>query len=81
MFYIFIWISMILNAVDRQCTQTDLVFLVDSSGSIQRSNWPLVLQFMQNVVSDFNIGSNDFQIGVALFGNNVEPQFQLNTYR
>ena len=77
----FSYFKMIFIAAGRQCSQTDLVFLVDSSGSIQRSNWPLILQFMQNVVTDFNIGPNDFQIGVALFGNNVEPQFQLNTYR
>ena len=60
---------------------TDLVFVVDSSGSILRNNWQLVLQFMQNIVNDFTIGPNDIQIGVTLFGNNVEPQFQLNTYR
>ena len=56
------------------------MFVVDSSGSIQRSSWPLVLEFMMNVVRGFNIGTDNVRIGVATFGNNVYPQFQLNTF-
>ena len=54
--------------------------MVDSSGSIQRGNWPLILEFMKNVVRSFNIGQDRVRIGVATFGNNVHPQFQLNTF-
>ena len=36
---------------------------------------------MVNIINDFDVGSNAVQIGAALFGNNVSPQFQLNTYR
>ena len=54
--------------------------MVDSSGSIQRGNWPLILQFMNNVVRSFDIGQDMVRIGVATFGNNVYPQFQLNTF-
>ena len=35
---------------------------------------------MKNIVSDFTIGPNNVQIGVAIFGNDVQPMFQLNTY-
>ena len=62
------------------CDQEDIVFLVDSSGSIQRQNWQTILDFMKNIVSDFTIGSNSVRVGVAIFGNDVQPMFQLNTY-
>lgn len=55
--------------------------MVDSSGSIGRSNWPLVLDFMKGIVRDLNIGPDRVQVGVVIFGNTAEPQFQLNTYR
>ena len=35
---------------------------------------------MKNIVRDFNIGPNNIRIGVAIFGNDVQPMFQLNTY-
>lgn len=63
-----------------RCEQEDIVFVVDSSGSIQRSNWPLILEFMKNIVRGFNIGPDQVRIGVSIFGNNVFPQFQLNTF-
>ena len=56
------------------------MFLVDSSGSIQRNNWPTVLNFMKSLVRDFTIGPNNARVGVAIFGNAVQPIFQLNTY-
>ena len=62
------------------CNQEDIVFLVDSSGSIYRNNWPTILEFMKNIVRDFSIGPNNVRIGVAIFGNDVQPIFQLNTY-
>ncbi len=68
-----------LVAAAVRCEQEDIVFLVDSSGSIQRRNWPLVLDFMKNVIRGFNIGRDAVRIGVATFGNTVYPQFQLNS--
>ena len=62
------------------CEQEDIVFLVDSSGSIQYQNWPIILTFIKNVVNDFNIGPNEVQIGIATFGDQVNSEFQLNTY-
>ncbi len=64
-----------------RCDRTDIVFVVDSSGSIQRFNWPVILNFIRRIVNDFTIGPRNVQIGVTLFGDTVVPQFQLNTYR
>ena len=80
-FHLFYCLKLIfLFVAVTRCEQEDIVFVVDSSGSIQRSNWPLVLEFIKNVVRGFNIGQDNVRIGVSIFGNNVYPQFQLNTF-
>ena len=62
------------------CDREDIVFLVDSSGSIYDYNWPTVKEFMKNVVRDYTIGPNNVRVGVAIFADNVQAIFQLNTY-
>ena len=63
------------------CSSEDVVFVVDSSGSILLQNWQLILDFMKNMITDFTIGPNNVQVGVVSFSDNVRPEFQLNTYR
>ena len=62
------------------CDQEDIVFLVDSSGSIQRNNWQTVRDFIKNIVRDYTIGPSNVRVGLAIFGNDVQPIFQLNAY-
>ena len=50
------------------CDKSDIVFVVDSSGSIYRVNWPLIINFMRQLVNDFQIGPDRTQVGVTLFG-------------
>ena len=63
-----------------RCDQEDIVFLVDSSGSIQKNNWQTIQDFIKNIVRDYTIGLYNVRIGLAIFGNDVQPIFQLNTY-
>ena len=53
---------------------------MDSSGSIYDYNWPTVKQFIKNIVRDYTIGPNNVRVGLAVFADNVQPIFQLNTY-
>ena len=53
---------------------------MDSSGSIYEENWPTVREFMNSIVKDYTIGPNNVRIGVAIFADNVQPIFELNTY-
>ena len=62
------------------CDQEDIVFLVDSSGSIYDYNWPIVKEFMKNIVRDYTIGPNNVRVGLTIFADNVQSIFQLNTY-
>ena len=70
----------ILIFTGSSCDQEDIVFLVDSSGSIYDYNWPTVKEFMKNIVRDYTIGSNNVRVGVTIFADNVQSIFQLNTY-
>ena len=62
------------------CEQEDIVFLVDASGSIQYQNWPIIKNFIRNVVNDFDVGPRKVQVGIATFGDNVNLEFHLNRY-
>ncbi|KAI0213235.1 hypothetical protein LSAT2_001785 [Lamellibrachia satsuma] len=66
----------------------DIVFVVDSSGSIRDANpndgsydnWELLLNFMVTMVDKLNIGSNQVRIGVVKFSTDAESVFHLNRY-
>ena len=58
----------------------DLVFVLDSSGSIGDTNYDNVLKFVTDTVSQLDIGPSATQIGLVIFSGNAQTQFHLNTY-
>ena len=66
--------------LDKSCNFADIVFVLDSSGSIGRENWIKVLNFTKSVASSFQLGSDSVQIGVITYANKAQIQFYLNTY-
>ncbi len=58
----------------------DLIFVLDSSGSINEDNYNQVLGFVHNFVSQLAIGPDANQVGVIIFGNQEEIVFNLSTY-
>ena len=65
----------------------DLVFVLDSSGSIrdqnvddQPDNYDLMLQFMANIVDDLDIGAAATQVGLVRFSDRGELLFRLGEY-
>ena len=58
----------------------DLVFVLDSSGSIGATNFNSMRNFVTTVVNALNIGQNRSQVGVIVFSDVVRIQFHLNTY-
>ena len=50
------------------CDLMDLVFVIDSSGSINKldtGNWNRVLDFINKVVNRFTVGENAVHIGMV----------------
>ena len=59
----------------------DLIFVLDSSGSIGSSNFQLVRNFVANVVTHLDIGPDRNRVGLITFATLVTVQFRLNTYQ
>ncbi|KAL6081557.1 hypothetical protein STEG23_000578, partial [Scotinomys teguina] len=60
--------------------KADIMFLVDSSGSIGPENFIKMKMFMKNLVSKSQIGADRVQIGVVQFSHENKEEFQLNTF-
>ncbi|XP_036750675.2 collagen alpha-6(VI) chain isoform X1 [Manis pentadactyla] len=60
--------------------KADIMFLVDSSGSIGLENFIKMKTFMKNLVSKSQIGADQVQIGVVQFSDINKEEFQLNRY-
>lgn len=62
------------------CNQTDIVFVLDSSGSIGFGHWGQVLEFFKFVVSNVPVGFYATRFGSVTYGNEATVDFYLNTY-
>ena len=56
-----------------------MAFLVDSSGSIGRSRWPLMRNFVREVTNVFNVGPDGTHIAVIAYSTNAKLEFTFNT--
>ncbi|KAF6312695.1 collagen type VI alpha 6 chain [Rhinolophus ferrumequinum] len=75
------------QVVQEICTEeackemkADIMFLVDSSGSIGSENFIKMKTFMKNLVNKTQIGADQVQVGVVQFSNINKEEFQLNKY-
>lgn len=60
--------------------EADVVFLLDSSGSVGATNFKKMLKFIQGVVSKFSVGLNNIQVGIDTFQSTVKSEFKLNQF-
>ncbi|XP_054638754.1 collagen alpha-6(VI) chain isoform X2 [Dunckerocampus dactyliophorus] len=58
----------------------DLLFLIDSSGSIYPQDYEKMKDFMKSVIGKSNIGQNDVHVGVMQFSTIQQLEFPLNRY-
>ncbi|EPQ06122.1 Collagen alpha-6(VI) chain [Myotis brandtii] len=75
------------QVVQEICTEeackemkADIMFLVDSSGSIGLDNFIKMKTFMKSLVSKSQIGADRVQVGVVQFSDINKEEFQLNRY-
>ena len=60
--------------------KSDMIFLMDSSRSVRRSNYRRMKQFVYDFVEGVDIAPNSTQVGVILFSDIAWTVFSLNTY-
>ncbi|XP_045153631.1 collagen alpha-5(VI) chain [Echinops telfairi] len=75
------------EVVHSICTQkecedmkADIMFLVDSSGSIGQDNHGTMKTFIKNLLNRIQIGPSKTQIGLVQFSDNIREEFPLNKY-
>ncbi|WAR12942.1 CO6A6-like protein, partial [Mya arenaria] len=61
--------------------QADIMFLLDSSGSVGSPNFQTMKGFVHDMMNSFNIGPNAVQVGVDTFQTSVKAEFYMNTYQ
>lgn len=63
------------------CTlAADIVFVLDSSGSVGRPNFNIMLSFVNSLVSKFKIGPQAIQVGLLCYNSRIYLEFGLNKY-
>jgi len=65
---------------------SDIVFALDSSGSIGLQNVQQMTEFLELLINSLNVDANDTdhtvsRIGLLMFADLASVQFQLNTFR
>ena len=58
----------------------DLAFVIDTSGSIRRSRWPLVQQFIKDIISQMEVAADRARIGVITYADDARFRFSLDQY-
>ncbi|NXV50694.1 CO6A6 protein, partial [Uria aalge] len=60
--------------------KADVMFLLDSSGSIGDENFRKMKNFTRELVNRIDVGADRMQIGVVQFSDKPKEEFKLNTY-
>ncbi|KAM9067326.1 collagen alpha-1(XX) chain isoform 3-T3 [Sarcophilus harrisii] len=58
----------------------DMVFLVDGSWSIGRSNFRLIREFLANIISPFHIAQDKVRIGLSQYSGDPRTEWDLNSF-
>ncbi|XP_021375367.1 uncharacterized protein LOC110464458 isoform X14 [Mizuhopecten yessoensis] len=63
------------------CTSTaDVVFILDTSGSVGRDNFYRMLNFTWSTVRELEVDSGNYRIGLMTFSDRANREFNLNSY-
>ena len=62
-------------------TKADIVFVLDSSGSIEERNFYKMKSFVSSIIADMDLENDQSRVGCLIFSNNAHLQFHLNKYR
>nr|XP_056713047.1 collagen alpha-6(VI) chain-like [Euleptes europaea] len=61
--------------------KVDIIFLIDTSESMNATQFNLTKDFMQAIINQSDIGADKVQIGLLKYSTAAELEFRLNTYR
>ncbi|XP_023577842.1 collagen alpha-3(VI) chain isoform X1 [Octodon degus] len=59
----------------------DIIFLLDGSVNVGKTNFPYVRDFVMNLVSSLDVGSDNIRVGLVQFSDTPVTEFSLDTYQ
>ncbi|KAM5327200.1 collagen alpha-3(VI) chain isoform 3-T4 [Glossophaga mutica] len=68
------------GTTEVHANQRDLIFLLDGSLGVGKTNFPFVRDFVMNVVNSLDVGGDRIRVGVVQFSDAPVTEFSLNTY-
>ena len=77
----YLFIALSLHGVSGCSSKLDIVFVIDSSGSIRSERFPKVLNFVNSIVDQYEVSSDATRIGAVVFSDSASVQFQLNAFK
>ena len=67
---------------DKECsTLVDIAFVIDSSGSIGRSNWERMKRFIKSLVSKLDVSPSATHIAAVAYSTNPEVVMRFNGFQ
>ena len=72
---------LLLYSAECQIRGIDLIFVLDSSGSVGASNFQNVINFAANLVRQLQIGPDNTRVGLVRFATSATVLFHLNAYQ
>ena len=72
---------MVISLLFPDCVQSgDVIFMLDSSGSVGKRDFITTKHFLKDMVQDLNVDDGLVRIGLLTYGTEAAIQFHLNTY-
>ena len=59
----------------------DLIFVVDSSGSIRQHRFEMVISYIKQVVDALEVADDRVRVGLITYGDSALVRFNLNSYK
>ena len=67
---------------DKECRSVvDIAFIIDSSGSIGRSNWQRMQRFLKALVSKLDVSDSATHIAAVAYSNNPEVVMRFSNFQ
>lgn len=60
--------------------KADIIFVVDSSGSIREARFQTVLEYVANITRQLEVSENRARVGLVTYGDYAQVEFNLNTF-
>ncbi|XP_043548997.1 collagen alpha-3(VI) chain-like [Chiloscyllium plagiosum] len=70
----------VIEVVTEVVNKRDIVFLIDGSDNVGSTYFPVLRDFIGNIIEALSIGADKVQVAVVQYSDNAQAAFYLNSY-